>query len=278
MLIFTNRPSGSVGGDGFGWGYSSRSGFEVSRDTSPDIAATQPTWNTAQGGVDFGYTISGANLSKATTAALYWAPDQTFGRGPRPLIKGSRHRPQTAQVAPNTSVPIPISAAVLQDTPEPTGTKYLLAVVNPPGANHHLGLRRVGQQGPERYGVPSVAPTSPSLPFQWHPDLERQHGDQPSRRRWCGLHVYEIVTGADTQPAPTSALYWAKGPTLADKLGAPITEDDNGNPLMTETAQGVHNTRSHVSAARLGTPPLRYDEPDRCPRSARRSEPVRPDH
>jgi hypothetical protein len=44
----------------------------------PAIAATSLTWDTTQGGVDYGYTISNADLPQATTAALYWAPDNTF--------------------------------------------------------------------------------------------------------------------------------------------------------------------------------------------------------
>jgi hypothetical protein len=46
--------------------------------TLPDIAPTSPTWNTAQGGVDFGYRVSGSALTQDTTAALYWARGTTF--------------------------------------------------------------------------------------------------------------------------------------------------------------------------------------------------------
>ena len=44
----------------------------------PDITVTQPTWNTQDGGVDFGYTISGNTLPQPTTAVLYWSPVPTF--------------------------------------------------------------------------------------------------------------------------------------------------------------------------------------------------------
>ena len=43
----------------------------------PDIAPTSLTGNTAQGGVDFGYEVTGADLTQDTTAALYWASGTT---------------------------------------------------------------------------------------------------------------------------------------------------------------------------------------------------------
>ena len=104
----------------------------------PDLAVTNPTWNTANGGVDFGYTISGADLTKATTAALYWSADTTFDAGDT-LITGSVTPTQTAQTPPGTSVPVHVDAAALQNTPPPTGTKYLLAVVDPPDAANPQG-------------------------------------------------------------------------------------------------------------------------------------------
>jgi hypothetical protein len=49
----------------------------VEVNTKPDIAPTSLTWNTAQGGVDFSYQVTGADLPKDTTAALYWASGTT---------------------------------------------------------------------------------------------------------------------------------------------------------------------------------------------------------
>src|SRR5262249_42582556 len=44
----------------------------------PDLIATSLAWNTAQGGVDFGYSVKNAALTPDTTVALYWASGTTF--------------------------------------------------------------------------------------------------------------------------------------------------------------------------------------------------------
>ncbi len=62
----------------------------------PDIAATSLTWDATQGGVDYGYTISNANLPQPTTAALYWAPTATFDSTQDTLIPGSVFTTATA--------------------------------------------------------------------------------------------------------------------------------------------------------------------------------------
>jgi hypothetical protein len=120
--------SGWQGGNDESWGIDN---VEVLLNgVNPDLAVTPPTWNTNNGGVDFGYTITGADLTKPTTAALYWSTDTTFDAGDT-LITGSVTPTQTAQTPPGSSVPVHIDAAALQNTPPPTGTKYLLAVVDP---------------------------------------------------------------------------------------------------------------------------------------------------
>jgi CARDB len=43
-----------------------------------DLVATSLDWNTAQGGVNFGYEVAGAALTEDTTAALYWASGTTL--------------------------------------------------------------------------------------------------------------------------------------------------------------------------------------------------------
>jgi hypothetical protein len=102
----------------------------------PDLAMIQPTWNAAQGGVDLGYTISGADLAQPTTSALYWSADTTFDPSQDTVIPGSVTTTRTAQTPPGTSVPVHVDAAALATMAPPIGTKYLLAVVNPPGPDH----------------------------------------------------------------------------------------------------------------------------------------------
>ncbi len=91
--------------------------------TSPRL----PAWNTAQGGADFGYTISGVDLTQPTTAALYWSADTNFDPTQDTLIAGSVTTTQTA--ASPDPYPIHVDAASL-GTP-PAGARYLLAVVDP---------------------------------------------------------------------------------------------------------------------------------------------------
>jgi hypothetical protein len=98
---------------------------------SPDLAATSLTWDTAQGGVDFGYQVNGAALPQDTTAALYWASGTTEDTILEPAA---------------TPIPIPKTTPVGQAQtghvaqrdiqPPPSDAKELLLVVNPSGPNH----------------------------------------------------------------------------------------------------------------------------------------------
>ena len=47
-------------------------------ESTPVISPTTPTWNTAQGGVDLGYTVSDSPVTQATTEALYWSSSDKF--------------------------------------------------------------------------------------------------------------------------------------------------------------------------------------------------------
>jgi Lectin C-type domain len=95
----------------------------------PDLAATSPTWNTAQGGVDYAYTISNADLPTATTAALYWSTAPTFNTGTHSRIDDSViTTATTAQTAPYTGH---IDASAIGTPPTDASYKYLLFVVNP---------------------------------------------------------------------------------------------------------------------------------------------------
>jgi hypothetical protein len=95
---------------------------------SPDLSVTQPTWTAGQG-VDFSYTISGADLPRATTAALYWSADTNFDPNQDTLIPGSVTPTQT--VARTDPYPVHVDASAIAATPPPPGTKYLLAVIDP---------------------------------------------------------------------------------------------------------------------------------------------------
>lgn len=89
-----------------------------------DIAPASLTWNTAQGGVDFSYQITGADLPQATTAAFYWATGTTFDD----RIGDPVFSTPLEQVA-GTYGPVHVSAADL-GTPPPEAT-HLLVVTDP---------------------------------------------------------------------------------------------------------------------------------------------------
>jgi hypothetical protein len=97
---------------------------------TPDLAATPPTWNTTDGGVDFGYTISGADAPQPPTIALYWASGTTSDT----IIGSPIATPTATQTVQGASESFHVTPAQLGTPPQ--GAKYLLAVVNPPGNNH----------------------------------------------------------------------------------------------------------------------------------------------
>jgi GH24 family phage-related lysozyme (muramidase) len=95
------------------------------------IAPTTPSWNSSDGGVDYGYTISGADLPQTTNVALYWGPTTTFDSSQDTLIPASIVESQTTVGVYGSFHLTPAQAG----TPA-QGEKYLLAVADP---NNMLG-------------------------------------------------------------------------------------------------------------------------------------------
>ena len=128
-------PSGGLVMDGQGNLYGTASSGGASSDgtvfelktSNPIIAATSLTWDTTQGGVDYGYTISNADLPQPTTAALYWAPTATFDPTQDNLIPGSVFT--TANAAQTDPYTGHIDAATIGTPPQ--GTEDLLFVIDP---------------------------------------------------------------------------------------------------------------------------------------------------
>jgi hypothetical protein len=116
--------------------------------TQPDLVASSLTWNTAQSGVDFGYRVSGANLTQDTTAALYWASGPTFAaRIGGPVYDTLIERPQ------GNHGPFYVPNAVL-GTPPPAAT-HLLLVVDPPSTGSPKCLWRSLGKCPGRSHTPA---------------------------------------------------------------------------------------------------------------------------
>lgn len=98
---------------------------------SPSLADITPTrfeWNTAQGGVDLGYKVSGAALTQDTTAALYWSPTRTFDPQTATLAYEKQIN-QPADEAQGDHGPFNVSASALG--PPVQGAQYLLLVTDP---------------------------------------------------------------------------------------------------------------------------------------------------
>jgi hypothetical protein len=95
----------------------------------PDLAVTSLAFNAAQGGVDFGYTISGADLSTPTTVGLYWSADDHFDKGQdrNAFVNG----PIATQTAQTTRGPVLLHVDRSDLTAPPPDAKYLLAVIDP---------------------------------------------------------------------------------------------------------------------------------------------------
>src|SRR5271157_853557 len=90
---------------------------------SPDIAATSLTWDTSQGEVDYGYTISGSDLPQATTVDLDWASGTTVN-----TVIGSPIISTTTATALGT---YQLHATPSQLGTPPAGATYLLVVADP---------------------------------------------------------------------------------------------------------------------------------------------------
>jgi hypothetical protein len=98
---FTFTMTGSLSSSGSGGNFQGGGEFAVGFNvvtpvTPPLITPSTPAWNTSDGDVGYGYTISGAELSQATTVGLYWAPTSAFDSSQDTLIPASIVNTQTA--------------------------------------------------------------------------------------------------------------------------------------------------------------------------------------
>jgi hypothetical protein len=88
----------------------------------PDIAITTLAWRADKIGLDFGYKVSGSNLTHATTAALYWSADDQYDATDTLAYE------EPLQLQVNTYDPLIVFGSALA-TP-PIGTANLLLVVD----------------------------------------------------------------------------------------------------------------------------------------------------
>jgi hypothetical protein len=87
----------------------------------PDIAASSLAFNASQGGVDFSYRVTGADLPQQTTVGLFWA------NGPNQDNIISQGFSQTADGTVGTHT---VHVTPTQLVPAPQGATYLLNIVD----------------------------------------------------------------------------------------------------------------------------------------------------
>ncbi|MFO0892574.1 MAG: lectin-like protein [Isosphaeraceae bacterium] len=194
-----------------------------------DLVASSLTWNTAQSGVDFGYEVSGAALTRDTTAALYWASGPTFADviDPAHPVYDTPIEHPVGQYGP-----FYVPNSVL-GTP-PSGATHLLLVVDP---NNTVAESDETNGSNVRWlRLPDIAVTS----FTWNITTDVVNG---STGVVNGLDIRYEISGTDLPGPTTLTLYWAKGGVLAQPADV----------IDAETATGIHVL--HVPLASLSQAP-----------------------
>jgi len=216
----------------------------VHLDAVPDMAATTPTWNTTNGGVDYGYTIGNADLPQATTVDLDWAGGTTVN-----TVIGSPIISTTTAMAQGT---YQLHATPSQLGTPPAGATYLLVVADPGNL--------VSPADPSK--VASLALSDLALQsINWHPSTQQlwsgPNSDSPEGGSNAGgVDITYTISGADLPQAAPIALYWVDA--SGNKLSGAITTGDDGSDLLTKTAVNTTDQPSyqvHVPAIQLGVPP-----------------------
>ena len=184
---------------------------------SPDIAATPLTWDTSQGGVDYGYTISSAGLPQATTVDLDWASGTTVD-----TVIGSPIISTTTATAQGT---YQLHATPSQLGTPPAGATYLLVVADPDNLVSPADPSKVAS-----LALTSIIATTP----KWN----TTDG---------GVDYGYTIGSAGLPQATTVDLDWASGTTVDTVIGSPIIS------TTTATAQGTYQL--HATPSQLGTPP-----------------------
>ncbi len=188
LVIGIHSITAVYGGDS-NFGVSTSSPVSQTVQGEPVIAVTTLSFDDADGGVDFGYTINGADLPRATTVALYWSPKSTFDSANIGLYTQTYSTPSATTQSP-TPYTMHVGAIGLT-TPPPLGTKYLLAVIDP--GNQLVGVDETNK-------VASVA--SPAAVVN-----VITHGFNPYKNEATFLTPFEtIATELDQLPVSGSAL------------------------------------------------------------------------
>ena len=148
-----------------------------------DLAALPPSWDVKDGGADFYYAVSGANVPTATTVALYWAGGETFDS----VIGAPIHFVVVAAgTTANTYGRFHVTPGEFGTPPE--DASYVLLVADPPTDGHPTGdVTEISEDN-----------NTASLPFQ--PEIEfvssKYDGDPDPDR------IGRFFADPTDQPAP----------------------------------------------------------------------------
>ena len=211
-----------------------------------NIVPTDLAWDPKDGGVDFGYQITGGDLPQATTVDLYWATGKTFDTVPPGTTSFSGTKTETAQ---GNYGPIVSARQFIPDPPP--WAKYILAVADP----ENLVRQEDGKTNVEALAIPSISISD----MEWNTDLNGTEANFTHR----GID-FDYTIGDSNLPIPTTlAFYWASGPVPADII-KPAVDQVTGQPAVwqVQTAAGLDTGNplqdgyKHLNdPARWGTPP-----------------------
>lgn len=193
--------------------------FQEKSDITPTAIAFDAT-----GGVDYGYTISNADLPQATTVDLYWASGTTTD-----TEIGSPISSTTTQTSQGT---YPLQAPASDLTARPQGAKYLLAVADPDNL---------------------ISPADPSKVAS----LPLQNSDIiPGSMDWNytvgGVDLAYQVVGADLSQQASVNFYWSNQNTPVFQPGETSVFTPAAPQKSTFQSQGPHTL--HLDPSGLTTP------------------------
>jgi hypothetical protein len=211
----------------------------------PDLNATSVTW-AEDGGVDFSYSIGGADLSQPTSVGLYWSDNSNATYDPTTDTLAYSTTTQTAE-SPNP-YPVHVAPADFVSVP-PKGYGYLKAVINPDKSVQESDAEN-DTNDVASLAIPDVEPTS----LTWHPSSQIEWGNSPNAG---GVDLNYQISAADLPQAVPIQLFWGNGDTKLSQT--PITIGDDGQTLVTQTAANATYS-IHIPASSLGIPPPGADD------------------
>lgn len=181
--------------------------FVISAPAVPaptSVLPTNLTWDTVQGGVDFSYQVSGTALSKDVPVAFYWASGPNFATDVLQQLAYTYKIP--SGTGSGTSGPLHLDGSNF--TGAPTGTNYLLAVVDPANSLGNFSLQANVDPLQTKLNVQPVYQFTPP----WGPELIGRSKEYRIKRKGCALTALDMAlnfAGVSTDPGTLNKLVTA---------------------------------------------------------------------